>query len=80
MFNDDCMDHLSEIGDKQLLLSYLNLKSLIKISLKEEFVHTKSGKHQIIFEINRVTTVTIIIIGHCVSHNLCLATALSFIV
>ena len=39
----DCMDHLSETGDKQLLLSYLNLKSLIKISLKEEFefVHTK---------------------------------------
>ena len=37
----DCMDHLSETGDKQLLLSYLNLKSPIKISLKEEFVHTK---------------------------------------
>ena len=37
----DCMDHLSETGDKQLLLSYLNLKSLIKISLKEEFVHKK---------------------------------------
>ena len=30
----------------------------------------KPGKHQIIFEINRVTTVTIIIIGHCVSQNL----------
>ena len=41
MFNDDCMDHLSETGDKRLLLSYLNLKSLTKISLKEEFVHTK---------------------------------------
>ena len=41
MFNDDCMD-LSETGDKRLLLSYLNLKSLTKISLKEEFVHTKS--------------------------------------
>ena len=39
----DFMDRLSETGDKQLLLSYLNLKSLIKISLKEEFefVHTK---------------------------------------
>ena len=41
MFNDDCMDHLSETGDKRLLLSYLNLKLLIKISLKEEFVQTK---------------------------------------
>ena len=41
MFNDDCMDHLSETGDKRLLLSYLNLKSLTKISRKEEFVHTK---------------------------------------
>ena len=41
MFNDDCMDHLSETGDKRLLLSYLNLKSLTKMSLKEEFVHTK---------------------------------------
>ena len=39
--NDDCMDHLSETGDKRLLLSYLNLRSLIKISLKEEFIHTK---------------------------------------
>ena len=36
----DCMDHLSETGDKQLLLSYWNLKSLIKIFLKE-FIHTK---------------------------------------
>ena len=37
----DFMDQLSETGDKRLLLSYLNLKSLIKISLKEEFVRTK---------------------------------------
>ena len=41
MFNDDCMDHLFETGDKRLLLSYLNLKSFIKISLKVEFVPTK---------------------------------------
>ena len=41
MFNDDCMDPLFETGDKRLLLSYLNLKSFIKISLKVEFVPTK---------------------------------------
>ena len=41
MFNDDCLDHIFETGDKRLLLSYLNLKSFIKISLKVEFVPTK---------------------------------------
>ena len=35
------MDHLSETGDKQLLLSYLNLKSLIKDISERGIVHTK---------------------------------------
>ena len=45
------MDHLSETGDKQLLLSYLNLKSVIKISLKEEFVHTKFTHHLLLWRV-----------------------------